>query len=471
MLSIIGEARDLLWRATREPLGFAGVTLATFSGVLLVALLLIALFGGPSNPYLGAVTFLILPALFILGLVLIPISHRRYCRRRACDVERPRFPVYDLNQPGVRNRLLLIGALTLVNVLVLSVVAYRGVDYMDSVAFCGGLCHPVMLPEYTVYQGSPHARVRCVDCHIGPGASWFVQSKLSGSRQVIAQLAHTWPTPIETPVHNLRPSRETCEQCHWPKKFVGDRLIDRVHFRPDSANTPLHTMLLMKVGGSAGVDSSRGIHWHVLNRVEYRSDEKREEIPWVRVTRTDGRVEEYASGEVPDSIASRPPRRMDCVDCHNRPTHIFRTPERALDEALAGGALPRDLPYLRREAQAALTADYADDAAARAGIARHLSGFYAREYPALADSGRIARAIAGTQAIRARYVFPEMHVDWGTYPDHIGHEESPGCFRCHDDAHATADGRTISQDCSLCHNLLSMEEEHPDIERTLYGGQ
>ena len=463
-----GELRDFLWRSTREPVGFIGVTLTTFAGILLAVLLVVALLGAPTNPYLGAVTFLVLPAVFVLGLVLVPIGSWRHRRRQAsARAEAALFPAYDLNLPHVRTRLLLLGVLTLVNLVVLAAAAFKGIEYMDSVQFCGGTCHPVMKPEYTVYRISPHARVRCVDCHIGPGASWFVQSKLSGSRQVLVQLAGTWPRPVETPVENLRPSRETCEQCHWPEKFHGDRLLVRTHFQEDEANTPLETVLLMKIGGRAESGFSRGIHWHVQNVVEYRADAEREEIPWVRAVREDGSSVEYVQGEVPDSIAARPPRRMDCVDCHNRPTHIYRLPARALDEALAAGTLPRDLPYLRREALGALTADYVDEAAARAGIARHLTEFYARDYPGL-EGMRIAQAVAATQAIWSRYVFPEMRVTWGTYPDHIGHQEFTGCFRCHDEAHTTADGATISQDCTTCHTLLAMEEERPEVWQTLF---
>lgn len=489
MSRLFAGLRDFLLRSTREPVGFIGVALATFAGILLVALLAIALLVAPPNPYIGAVTFLILPAVLIIGLILIPIGAWRHRRRVAREQARATFPDYDLNKPEVRTRLLILAGLTLINIVVLATAAFRGVEFMDSVQFCGATCHPVMKPEYTVYRISPHARVRCVDCHIGPGASWFVQSKLSGSKQVLVQLAGTWPRPIETPIENLRPSRETCEQCHWPEKFQSELLVARTHFQEDEANTPLETIMLLKVGGQTQVGAPRGIHWHVRNDVEYRSDEKREYIPWVRVTRDDGSVQEFVQGTVPDSILARPPRRMDCVDCHNRPTHIYRLPARALDEALAAGLLPRDLPYIRREALVALTVDYPNEAAARAGIARHLTEFYAgvsadssgavtradssgagthAGSANIANSTLVGRAIAATQSIWARYVFPEMRVTWGTYPDHIGHTDFTGCFRCHDEAHTTADGATISQDCSFCHTLLAMEEEKPEIWGTLF---
>jgi nitrate/TMAO reductase-like tetraheme cytochrome c subunit len=465
MQKLTSELRDFLVRTTRHPLSFIGVNLTTLSGLLLVILLGLSAVGAPTNPYLGAVTFLILPMLFLLGLILIPIGAWRLRHRRArAEAGAALFPSYDLNTPRVRTRLVLLAVLTLTNLTILGVASFRGIEYMDSVRFCGGTCHPVMRPEYTAYQGSPHARVRCVDCHIGPGASWFVQSKLSGTRQVFKQILHTWPTPIETPITNLRPSRDTCEQCHWPERFQGDKLIVRKHYEGDSTNTPLQSVLLLKVGGKKpGSSAHEGIHWHVASKVYYRSDAKREVIPWVRVERADGSVTEFtAAGGVPDSIAARAMRRMDCIDCHNRPTHIYRLPARALDEAMADGRLPVDLPFFKREALAALTADYADEAAARAGIAARLEGFYAGR------SAELTPAIAGVQQIWAHNVFPEMKVGWGTYPEHIGHQDFTGCFRCHDEQHAAPDGTTISQDCSTCHSLLAMEEKDPAVLQTLF---
>lgn len=467
-MKMLEAPRDFAIRTMRHPIGFIGVNLATFSGLLLAVLLLTSLFGVEANPYIGAVAYIVLPALLIFGLILIPIGSWRYRKRVA---KGPLFPIYDFNLPGMRSRLVLIGVLTCLNLTILAAASYKGIEHMDSVEFCGKTCHPVMKPEFTVYEASPHSRVRCVDCHIGPGASWFVQSKLSGTRQVFNQIAGTWPRPVETPVHNLRPSRDTCEQCHWPEKFHGDRIRVRTHYQQDSTNTALKTVLLLKVGGGLRESEDRGIHWHVRNKVYYRSDEKREYIPWVRVERVDGTSAEFVlgAGELPDSIAERPQRLMDCVDCHNRPTHIYRLPGRALDDALEVGDLSTDLPFLRREAMAAITVEYPDEATALGEIESRLTNFYSENYPDLMAerSDEIAGAIRTTQEIWSRNVHPEMNVRWGTYPDHIGHEEFPGCFRCHDDEHEAEDGSVISQDCSTCHSLLAVEEEEPEVLQIL----
>jgi hypothetical protein len=342
---------------------------------------------------------------------------------------------------------------------------------MDSTEFCGTTCHSVMEPEHTAYQNSPHARVKCVSCHIGPGAGWFVKSKLSGAWQVVATTFDLYPRPIPTPIENLRPARETCEQCHWPTKFVGDRLKVLTHYGEDEANTEVKTVLLLRVGGVLG-RRSQGIHWHVDpgNRIRYRSDERRETIHEVELTRPDGTVERFhAPGNGPEdgtgTGAEGDWRVMDCVDCHNRPTHIYRTPEKGLDEVLAQGLIDPSLPYVRREGLKALRQDYESHPAAREGIGEALTAFYEESYPDLVRS----RAVDIEQAARIladvhnRNVFPDMRVGWGTYPDHIGHMDYPGCFRCHNDEHATESGEVISQDCETCHTLLAMEEEAPEI--------
>jgi hypothetical protein len=326
-----------------------------------------------------------------------------------------------------------------------------------------------MQPEFTAFQRSPHANSRCVDCHIGPGANWFVKSKLSGSWQVISVAFDLYPRPIPTPVHNLRPARETCEQCHWPAKFVGDRLKVIPAYADDETNTEQKTVLLMRVGGKQG-SASHGIHWHVDPGVSirYLADEKRETIYEVEMRDAAGKVQRYKAGDTP-APKNAVWRTMDCVDCHNRPSHTFRPPEVEVDQAMSDGRIARDLPYIHRESVRLLKADYKSWEAAHDGFSKGLQAFYAQQFPAVAAAkGKaIDSTVAALDTIYRSNVFPSMKVGWGTYPNHIGHENSPGCFRCHDDAHQTADGRTISQDCSLCHGLLAVQEQDPEILRSL----
>jgi hypothetical protein len=448
----------------RNVITIAGVMVTTVSAVLFLGFLLLDALGIAvhSNPYLGIVFFITLPALFVAGLLLIPIGAWRERRRqlRGRPPSLRQWPRVDLNDSRVRATLFAVAVLTPANLLILSAAAYKGVEAMDSVSFCGQVCHEVMEPEFVAYQDGPHARVKCVECHIGAGASWFVKSKLSGARQMYAVMMNSHSRPIPSPVHDLRPARETCEQCHWPTRFHGDKVATRHEFASDEANTESVTTLRLHIGGIDATGRPRGIHWHVAdeNVVEYVAlDSARQQIGYVRLTTAAGQVREYyAEGVTEAQLAGGERRRMDCVDCHNRPSHIFaKSADRALNEALAAGAVARDLPFIKREGLAALEADYPDQKTGAANIAERLLAFYRAGQPALWTSRQadITRSVEGLQDLYSRNVFPSMRVKWGTHPNNQGHTEFPGCFRCHDEAHKTKDGQVISQSCELCHEM------------------
>ena len=445
----------------RNPISIVGVAIATLSAFFFIFVLLADWLGLHTNPYLGIVFFLVVPAIFVFGLLLIPTGLVIERRRRDKEITPHAWPDINLNNPRHRRVAFVALSLTLVNLLIVSLAAYRGIEFMDSPAFCGQVCHTVMEPEYTAYRDGPHSRVACVQCHIGPGAPWFVKSKLDGTRQVIAVLRNNYSRPIESPVHNLRPARDTCEQCHWPEKFHGDK-VDVIHeFANDEKNTESVTKVMVHVGGgSARLGIASGIHWHmnVANVIEYiTTDDKRQSIPYVRMQDPQGNVREYrAPGVSDDQLSKGERRRMDCMDCHNRPSHPFSaSPERAVDAAMAIGEIPRTLPFARREAVEALKVDYRDRDAADRQITQRLRNFYGQNYPGLAKDhgGEIDQLVRGARNVYGRNVFPAMKVTWGTHANNLGHMDSPGCFRCHDDQHKTPDGRVIRQDCDLCHDI------------------
>ena len=467
-----GGFRYLVGQATRHPIGLVGVNIVLFSILFFVFLALLELLGFETNPYLGILAYLVLPAIFVIGVVLVPIGAVR-ARRLAAREGRSLFPILDLNRPEYRERLTAVLVLSGLILLGLAVSGFHAVHYMDSKEFCGLVCHKVMIPEYTAYLDSPHARVECVDCHIGPGADWFVRSKLSGLRQVLAVTINTYHRPLPSPVRNLRPARETCEQCHWPEKLHGDRIKIKKSYSPDRENTELTTVLMLKVGGgSLESGFAQGIHWHMnlANRIEYIADSTRSEIYWVGLEDQQGRRTEYLKQGLDFDPKARPDlerRLMDCMDCHNRPTHDFSLPEEAINEAIQAGKVSRELPFVRREAVRVLTGEYEDKPSALREIDHELRRFY-REVEPVADAGSVERAVTAVQAIYERNVFPEMKVGWGTYPNHIGHEHFPACFRCHDEEHVSPEGKTISQDCENCHRVLAIEETSPEILTRLY---
>src|SRR5262245_31190030 len=413
-------------RLFRNMTSLSGVVLVTTCAVLFLVVFLADLFGLHTNPYIGILFFLVIPALFIVGLLLIPLGAwlARRRQRHGGDVE-PHWPRLDLSDPIQRRGTFIFIVMTLANVTIVSLAAYRGVEYMDSVQFCGLACHTVMKPEYTAYQDSVHSRVACVQCHIGSGAIGFARSKLSGTRQLLAVARNSYARPIPTPVHQLRPAREICEQCHWPEKRHGDKIRRIVEFAEDEKNTESVTTLQVHVGGgSERLGIAEGIHWHmnVANEVEYiATDDKRQVIPWVRVKDRFASIREYTvAGTTPEDLARGERRRMDCMDCHNRPAHVIAaTPERAVNELLARGDLPKTLPFIRREAVKALKASYPSQDVAEREISRTLRDFY--QSTAAIERRDVDRAVSATTTIYRRNVFPEMNVRFGTYANNIGH--------------------------------------------------
>jgi len=456
--------RSFFAALTRNPMSLAGTALAAASAVLIVSLFVVEIIGFRGGAYLGILTYVVLPAFFIIGLVLIPLGIHREHKRATAEPGAPQFPVFDLNNPRTQRYTMVFLVVTAVNVVILSGATYKAVEVMDSTEFCGTACHTVMQPEYTAYQRSPHARVSCAECHIGSGADWFVKAKLSGTWQLIAVTFNLYPTPIPTPIENLRPARDTCEECHWPTQFIGDRLWVDTLYEQDEKNTELKNVLLLRVGGIQGRGSS-GIHWHVDPgvKIRYRSDEKRETIYDVELTRADGNVELFKNGEVPEDAAAW--RTMDCLDCHNRPTHTYKLPNREIDDALRENRIDKTLPFIKREGMRILQQQYESHDDARIKIAAELETFYREKYPEVSKehADAIKQAATALGDIYSWNVFPQMKVTWGTYPNHLGHEDFTGCFRCHDDEHETADGKAISQDCDTCHTLLALEEKSPEI--------
>jgi nitrate/TMAO reductase-like tetraheme cytochrome c subunit len=452
-------------------ISFLGVLIVTTSTIFWLFLLPTTLGGGVKNPYLGILSYMGVPSAFFLGLLLIPLgvlwTHRRELRKGKYPAS---FPPLTLQNPQLRRLAIFIVAITFVNLVVASQGTYAAITYMDQPNFCGQTCH-VMKPEFTAYQNSPHSRVDCVTCHIGAGAGWFVRSKLSGVGQVFAVAFNTYPRPIPTPVRNLRPARETCETCHWPQKFDEDRLRIISKFGDDAANTQTKTVMFVRIGGGERGVGIHGAHLGPGVHIRYgHSDEARQIIPWVEYNNQNtGRKTNYlVSGTRPDA-SGLTVREMDCLDCHNRPAHAFELPERAVDAAMSGGSISTGLPFVRKTSVALLKKNYASDADAAVQIPAAFASFYQQKYPDVwakngNDVNRAARAVLD---VYQRNVFPDLKVTWGTHPNNLGHADYPGCFRCHDENHATPGKKTISQDCNLCHQVLAVDEASPEILKTM----
>ncbi len=462
-----------LFNFANNPITIVGAGLTTISAILIITFLIVEVFGELDNPYIGIFAYVFLPAIFGLGLVISPVGmllrRRALIRDGASEAEKAQYPTIDFNNPGTRRFAVIVVSLTAINAVIFGASSFIAVEKMESVEFCGEACHTVMQPEYAAYQQSPHSRVACVECHIGPGASWFVKSKLDGLRQVWHTALDSYPRPVGSPLQTLRPARETCEQCHWPGKHHGDKLKTFAHFATDEDNSPSYTAILLKTGGgSRETGQHGGIHWwHIEsdNVIRYvGGDDRRETIRWVELTTPDDEVRIYSrEGEDPlsDSEIDSQARTMDCIDCHNRPTHYFLPPGKAIDELLSTHPEVRKLPFFKREAKKAVEAEYETHAAGLVATRSSIIDFYRREYP---DGDRELIEVGAELASRAyaRIAFPEMNTNWETHPNHLGHDDSPGCWRCHDDEMATADGdHVIPMDCENCHIFLVEDAPEP----------
>ena len=448
----------------KNSLSYLGAFIMAISAMLILGSALWSVGLAPSSPYVGIFTYMVFPGILTLGLGLFLLgmfleSHRR---RRLGITEAPPFPRLDLNDPVHRKKFVLWLGASFVLVLLLAFAGYNAFLFTESVTFCGKVCHTVMEPEHTAYLHSPHARVRCVDCHVGTGTSWYVRSKLSGMRQVWAVLTNSYERPIPVPVANLRPARETCEECHWPQKFYGAQMLQIPHFRYDEKNTAEQISLLVKTGGGSpnlGVQS--GIHWHMIikNQVTFAAEDRHfQNIPWIQVKDRTGNITTFTDKSTKLSkgqLEALPRHTMDCMDCHNRPTHIFPAPEQAVDEALAGGVIPKDLPWIKKLAVDTLVTPYENRDVAHGSMTQKIEGFYKENYPTVfqdrkADITASVRAVCGIYDLS---VFPAMDVNWKTYAMNIGHRNWPGCFRCHDGKHVSSGGKTITKECTACHTM------------------
>lgn len=456
-----------------------GIFLGTCAFATGTFLLILELVRPSHHAYMGILTYLVAPTLLAGSLALIVFGMlitRRKMKRSGGVLPKP--PVIDLGNRRTVRRLAILWAGVSVFLVVSAVATYHTFHFTESVEFCGTICHEVMKPEYVAFKESPHANTTCAKCHIGPGAGWFVKSKLSGLYQVYSVMFNKFDRPIATPVHSLRPAKQTCQNCHWPEKFFGAVLRTWTYFLPDEENSPWTIKMLLNIGGGNPEHGKiKGIHWHMegVNTIEYvATDEKRLVIPWVRAIDQDGNETIYRTEEQDEAItdevaATMATRTMDCIDCHNRPTHQYRSPNEALDMALLAGTVDASMPEIKYKAGEWLADDYATETQALDTIERELRETYA-------SHAGLESAITTIQNIYSKNFFPEMKVRWDQYPDHIGHKITPGCFRCHDGKHVSDTGERIRHDCAICHTILAqgpgrdapgfaaqgMEFQHPE---------
>ena len=457
--------------SSKNWLSIIGSIIAVINLALIILLFIISTIFNQGNTNLGLFIYIILPGFMIFGLLLIPVGMflERKKMIKSMIHDKAKLPNIDLNDPSHRNAFVIFTITTIIILFLSTLGSFKAYHITESVEFCGTLCHQVMEPEHTAYQNSPHANVACVECHVGAGASWYVKSKISGLRQVYAVITKTYPTPIQTPLHDLRPARETCEKCHWPQKFYARTLWTNKYFLADSLNTEWDVMLQMKTGPEySGLGLKEGIHWHINPdvNIEYISEnDKRENITYVKYTnKASGKVTVYRNDTNPVSdslISASTTRIMDCIDCHNRPSHNYNSPTVYFDKAMLTGEVSKNIPFFKKVSMGILRETFSIRDTAFMKIKESITGFYKTDYADYyaKNLNLIDSSISSVQKAYSQNTFPAMKVTYDAYPEHIGHLESDGCFRCHNDTFKAPDGHKISRDCDLCHTIVGQGKQ------------
>lgn len=459
--------KKLLPASFYNPLSIIGAVMVVFNIGLIIFLTIIDILSKHPSAYAGIIIFLVLPVFILIGVILIVAGIIRERKRQAAGLPTEhRLLVLDFNDQRQRKIVTLVGSGFIFLCLLYAFASYKAYEYVESETFCGLVCHTVMGPEYIAHGFFVHAEVGCVDCHVGSGARYFVESKLAGTRQLYSLVSNNYRKPIPVPIENLRPAQDICETCHGPKTDLRERLVIKKHFLPDEENTPWTINLLLKMGVTlAESDKPLKIHWHSTITQEIRyvaTDPKRTVIPWIQATGLDGKVRVYRStdNKFSDTELTRHEKRvMDCIDCHNRSGHPYQHPALPLDTLLSLGVIDPALPEIKGTAIKALDGKYPSKQEALRNIKETIIEFYKNKYPAVAaqKTSAIGKAVSETQKIYRQNYDPVMAVNWRNFPDNSSHLYSLGCFRCHDGKHMTEDGRVLSKDCSICHFLIKAQ--------------
>jgi hypothetical protein len=442
---------------------YLGVFLAVFIFAIECFLFSIDFFAAHQSTYLGMYTYILLPPFLILGLILIPLGAvwKRKSVASGKSTAAVKTIFIDPSLPAHRNAIFVFVVGTCLLLFMTAVGSYKAYHYTESVEFCGKVCHVIMKPEHVLYQQSPHARVKCVDCHIGAGADSYVRYKIAGARMLVGTIQNNYRRPIPTPVENLRPARETCEQCHWPGKHFSSFELNKTYFPTEaSEDKSWKIRMLVSVGSKDG--DGNGIHAHMYkdNEIYYvADDEKRQQISWVKSVDKDGKDIIFTSEKSP--YKNQPPpadkiRKMDCMDCHNRPSHHFKSPNDLLNQAMITGKINREIPDIKQKGMELLSGKYETESEAVAAIPAKLKQYYQEKQTEFfnANQDQVINAGVVLAEIYKNNFFPEMKARWDAYPENIGHWISPGCFRCHDGEHKSAQGQIITRDCKSCHTII-----------------
>lgn len=353
--------------------------------------------------------------------------------------------------------------------VILLAVGNFGWEYSNSPKFCGTTCH-TMPPQNVTYLKSPHANVTCEECHIGRASlPDQMMRKTQGIKETWDTIFHLYTYPLYAEA--LRPALDTCEKCHKPEAFLGDQFKTITRFQENKENTPYNIYLILKTGGGAKREGQGlGIHWHIVNKVQYyEADPLGQTIPFVRVNNDDGTTTEYTdveSGFNPATMDASKLRTMDCTSCHNRVSHNFKSPAASMDDYMSRKVIDPAIPEIHKKGVEVLSNPYKTQEeafSAIAGLENYYKTYYADFYAGNLES--IKTAISQIQTIYTETVFLDQKINWETHPNNLGHMETAGCFRCHDGKHLNSNQQAIRMECNLCHSIPVVAQQSDFVSK------
>lgn len=451
-----------------------GAILIVGSIIELILQFFILIFSNQSGYFLGVFLFVFAPINLFLGVILILTGIKKKERTNKLKMQDGELDDEYISQ---RNALVVFIVGLGIFFIVIMIGNIKTMNFANSDAFCGEVCHSAMEPEFITYKNSKHDDVSCIHCHYNEDDDLLLKSKLAALRQITTILGGNYNLPLSTPSHTLRPIRSTCVHCHRPILFDPETIRLKEHYLVDEENSRWNINLVLKIGNEQTSEIFiKGIHWHVHpdNLVQYVSNNNKQEIPWIRYinkTRNDTTLYiDNSSGFNLSYLDTLEIWEMDCMDCHNRTSHNFMAPSQFINQQLSLGNIYSSIPEIKSNLLEICEEIFPSIDSLKTFSSLYIKEFYKENYIEYYESNEkiIISSIDAFVDEYAKNIFPAMNVSWQSYSSNIGHLYYKGCFRCHNDLHKSEEGKILKRDCNLCHTITAQGNPN-NLEQALPG--